>query len=258
MNDHYVGLFAAYGSMVVLTVFVSVLLTRKRTAEPIWPAQETVRLPRPWLDLGLFFVAVVGVIAVGQLYQRGLMLPTRGPAGWLLEAVNHAAIFAPILILLAIRRQGLGTVLLPGGRLWLRLAAGCGLALVAAGAYVLAGPSTVSDVAGAIADEARDGVLLGHAVQVFMEDLAIAALLVRLAAALRSGWAAGVCVAVLFSAAHIPAMLGSGDPVTATDFLHRGFDAAIGVIVMVGLIRTRDVLWLYPTHLLMDLTQFAA
>ena len=49
-------------------------------------------------------------------------------------------------------------------------------------------------------------------VQVFLEDLTIAILFVRLASAIGSRWAT-VIVAVLFAAGHIPAIVSQGDVV---------------------------------------------
>ncbi|MGP1273422.1 MAG: hypothetical protein ACTS22_08805 [Phycisphaerales bacterium] len=259
MGDHYTGLFAAYGTLVLLTL---ALVGRQRrgdgTRRGLWPACERVDLPRPWLDVGLFFVAAIGVITVGQLYMAGWLLPTAGPLGWLAEAANQALIFASIPLLLILRRQGPSTALLSGQKLGRRALAGVLLAAAAIGAYIAAAPATAGDVADAARAELADGRLLAHAVQVFMEDLAVAVLLVRLAAALRSEWAAGVGVALLFAGAHIPAMLAGGDLVEPVAYLHRGLDATIGVVVMVGLLKTRDLLWLFPTHLALDLTQFAA
>jgi hypothetical protein len=31
----------------------------------------------------------------------------------------------------------------------------------------------------------------------------------------------------------------------------------LGMIVMVGLLKTRDLLWLFPTHFALDMAQFA-
>jgi len=258
--DHYAGLFAAYGLLVVLTLLIHRVSRRSRRIETIWPAQDPVSLRHPWADVGFFVVAVAGVIGVGRLYQRGMLLPTPdSPAGAVSEAFNQFLIFAPIPLLLVMRRQGPETALLsPKRRPVRRLGAAVGLAAVAMLTYAAVTEHTLADVAGAFADEARSGRLPAHAVQVFMEDLAIGVLLVRLAAAVRSEWAAGVAVATLFAAAHIPAMLsGAAEGLEPAALTHLGLDALIGVIVMVGLLKTRDVLWLFPTHLTLDVMQFA-
>ncbi len=256
-NGHYLGLFAAYGTVVVLTLLIRLVFLKIPKLRPIWPAQGPIELRRPWLDFGLFFVAGIGVIAVGQLYQQNLLLPNTGPMGPAFEAINQGIIFLPIPLLLLIRRQGPRTALLPHGDLGRRVSASLVLATVAALVYVIATPASLTDFGLAFSREASEGRLAAHAVQVFMEDLAIAALLVRLTLVLRSEWGAGIAVACLFAAAHIPAMLGAEAPVEPVEWAHRGLDAAIGVIVMVGLLKTRDLLWLYPTHFVMDMAQFA-
>ncbi|HSJ16415.1 MAG TPA: CPBP family glutamic-type intramembrane protease [Longimicrobiales bacterium] len=107
------------------------------------------------------------------------------------------------------------------------------------------------------------GVLLGRIwryehvdemVQVFLEDLTIAILFVRLAAALGSGWAT-VIVAVLFAAGHIPTMVSQG----ATWLELGGLlgDVGLGVAVILVLQRSRDVVWFWCIHFCLDMTQFA-
>jgi len=257
ISAHYFGLFAAYGALVVATLAV-VRLTRGREGESargLWPATGAIELKRPWVDLGLFFVAVAAVIGVGQLYVNGMLLPETGPVFGLIEAVNQFLIFSPVLLLLLIRRQSLATALLPRGRVGLRLLAGFGLALVAALAYSLA-RRDFGVLVDAFAGEAGSAALGAHAVQVFMEDVAIAALLVRLSCAIRTEWGAGALVAALFAAGHLPAMLAGDDPVTGADIVALTMDFGIGLVVMIGLLRTRDVLWLFPTHFVMDVAQF--
>jgi len=254
--EHYYALFAGYGALVAATLALNHFFSRSKQSKPIWPAAGRPELKRPWTDLGLIFLAVIAVIGVGQLYTAGYLLPTSGELGPWAEALNQLIIFSPIPLLLLIRQQPPSTALLPMKRLPTRLAAGVGLALLAGVAYS-AVARDFALIPGAIADEAAAGRLPAHAVQVLMEDLAIAALLVRLAAAIRSEWAAGALVATLFAASHIPAMLSGGEALTSGDAVRLALDVAIGLIVMVGLLKSRDLLWLYPTHLLLDVAQFA-
>lgn len=255
LDTHYAGLFAAYTSLVVATLILGTLWRRSARGAPIWPACERIELDRPWLDVALLLVSIAGVIGVGQLYMRGLLLPSEGALGSVCEAINQALIFSPVALLLVVRRQGPRTAFLPMERFWTRGVAGLGLGVAAGIAYSTA-TLDPTGLLSSIGAEASSGRLPAHAVQVLMEDLVIAALLVRLAGALRSEWGAGVLVAMLFAAAHVPAMLAGEDPVGTREIVRLSMDALIGVVVMVGLVRTRDVLWLYPTHLLMDIAQF--
>jgi hypothetical protein len=90
--------------------------------------------------------------------------------------------------------------------------------------------------------------------QVGLEDLTIAILFVRLAqAAGRLG--ATLVVACLFAAGHIPAMLAQGASWLEVAGTLR--DAGLGVAVILVLQRSRDVLWFWPLHYCLDMTQFA-
>lgn len=256
MDTHYLGLFAAYSTFVAVTLFI----VRRRHppnghAATIWPATDQVLFARPWLELGLLLAAIIGIILVGQLYQAGYLLPNRAPFSPIAEMANQVLIFSPLLLLLLLRRQSLHTALLPSRRLGPRALSSLTLAALAAFAYSLA-VRDFGRIPDAMMAETELGRLPSHAVQVFLEDFAIAMLLVRLAAVLRSEWAAGLGVAALFPALHVPAMLSTGEGLSTANFANLGLDFAIGVVVMVGLLKTRDVLWLFPTHFLMDVAQF--
>ena len=95
---------------------------------------------------------------------------------------------------------------------------------------------------------------IDNMVQVFLEDLTIAILFVRLAAAIGARWAT-VVVACLFAAGHIPVMMAHG----FTWFEGAGLlrDAGLGVAVILVLQRSRDVVWFWFIHYCLDMTQFA-
>jgi hypothetical protein len=96
---------------------------------------------------------------------------------------------------------------------------------------------------------------LDEAVQVLLEDLVIAVLYVRIAAAMGQARAV-VLVAVLFAAGHIPTMLAQGASVTELASLF--LDTGLGVAVIMTLQRSRDILWFWVVHFSMDMLQFAA
>lgn len=91
-------------------------------------------------------------------------------------------------------------------------------------------------------------------VQVFLEDMSIAILLVRFQAAVGPAWAT-VTVGLLFAAAHAPAMITHG--ASPTELAHLIVDAALGVAVISVLRHSRDIVWLFLIHFCLDMTQFA-
>lgn len=219
---------------------------------PLWPAGSAPELVRPWRETAYAALSLVGVLLVGQMYVRGWLLEADGSLAPLLGAVNQVIIFGPFLAYLVIRRAPLDTVWLGAGRRPQRVLAGAVLALVAVLAYTV----VRADAAGfpaVVAGIFRYGHL-DEAVQVLLEDVVIAVLYVRLAAALGHGRAV-VLVAVLFAAGHIPAMVAGG--ATVGDLASLVLDAGLGVAVIVTLYRSRDILWFWGIHFAMDMLQFS-
>lgn len=245
-QEHYPTLVVAY------LVGLGGWLVAHRLAPRVWPREPVEGLARPWKEFWIALVGAMGVLAMGQLWMRGIRLPEQGAFGPVLGAINQALIFAPILLVLVLRRQSLATAWLPRGRIATRLLVGLVLASVTVTAYSLL----------------REGadppwVLLGRIwryehfdkmVQVLLEDLAIAMLFVRLAGAIDRSWAT-VIVACLFAAGHIPVMVSQGTTWFELSGLLR--DAALGVAVILVLQRSRDVVWFWCIHFCLDMTQFA-
>jgi len=215
----------------------------------MWPVRPHPDFRRPWLEVAVAFLGVAGVIATGQLWQHDLLLPETNAVFVML---NQIVIFSPILAVPLIRRQGPESAWIQKDRLWLRLLVGALLALAALTAYSLAtrAPSEI----GRVFTETYDPSRLKHVAQVLFEDIAIAIVLVRLGAAIRRPWIGVALVAVLFAAAHIPS-LAAGDATTQDYALLVG-DVVLGVIVLGSLYRTQDILWLWPVHATMDLSQW--
>lgn len=196
-------------------------------------------------------MGAAGVILVGQLWTRGLMLPARGTAAPLVEALNQILIFLPILLVPIVRRQGISTMLLPKDRVLTRMLVGLALAFLALTVYSAIRPGSRGplEMAAAI-------VRLQHvdeAVQVLMEDLAIGILLFRFSAAVSRRWVI-VLVAGLFVVGHVPALLSAGASVAELSSL--GLDFGLGLLLLGTILRSGDVLWFWPIHTVMDLTQF--
>ena len=223
-------------------------LLLNRAVPSLWPLAPSIELPRGWREFGWAMLGAAGVIAIGQLWSRGIRLPESSS---LLGAVNQLLIFAPILLVPAWRRHAPDTAWLPRPRLALRLSAGLALSVVAIAAYSWARHGS-----------APPWLLLARIwqprhvdelVQVLCEDVAIAIVFVRLASAIGSRGAT-IAVACLFAAGHIPAMLSSGASWPETAGLLR--DAALGTAVILVLQRSRDVTWFWLVHFSMDMLQF--
>lgn len=238
---HYYALLGAY-AVVSAIVWLTQLWVRPAFLGPV-----PVGTARPRLELALLLLAVVGVLGVGQLYTRHLLLDGRNPV---FEAANQILIFSPVLIALAFRKRPFSSGGLPPTR-WPALLFGLALALAALGVYLLVrgAPERYGELVQFVF--APDKAKL--AVQVLLEDIAIAALLLSLAAAVGPRIAIGV-VAALFAAAHIPAMLAAGASVDQLTSLLG--DTLLGVVMLGAVLRTRSVWWLFPVHFVMDMTQF--
>ena len=243
MGPDYLGLVAGYGA--AAAVFWALFLTVK----PSFLLHEPPTIRRPWLELGLLALGVAGVIGVGQLYVRHMLLPEEGE---LYQSANQVLIFLPALAVLAFARDVWRKNFMPLG---MGLAGGLGLGIVLAlvaftvfiaatrgiGAWPEAGQQVAS----------IDNISI--AVQVLLEDILIAALAARLTAATNM-WIAIVVAASLFAAAHVPAMLAEGASVDELSSLL--LDTGLGVMVIGAIIRSRSIWWFWPIHTVMDLTQF--
>jgi hypothetical protein len=245
--SHRYALLVAY----LITLLCWDRIARRRAT--LWPAREEISFARPWLEIACFAVTLVAVLAIGQLYQRHWLLPTAGSAGPVFEALNQILIFGPVLALPAIRRQGWDSAWLPLDRVWLRILIGIILSLIALLVFtsVRSGSAPWIDVIRHVYHPKN----LGHLVQVFCEDVAIAILFVRMRAAIGLTKSI-ITVAVLFAAAHIPAMLVA--QVGLAEILGLVADAGLGIVVLYFLQRSADVWWFWWVHFVMDMMQFYA
>jgi len=91
------------------------------------------------------------------------------------------------------------------------------------------------------------------AVQVLLEDLAIAVIFVRLAAAMSPRWAI-LLVAALFAAGPLPTLIATGASAREMVGLFREF--GLGLLVIGTLWRGADIAWFWPVHFALDMTQF--
>jgi hypothetical protein len=240
----------------LLVAYLLVLLCWDRIARrnaTLWPSRDEMFFARPWIEVVFFAVALLAVLAIGQLYQRHWLLPTDGAAGQVFEAINQILIFSPVLALPAIRRHGWESAWLPLDRVWLRMLFGVILSAIAILVF-----TSVRSGSAPFVDVIRDvyhAKNLGNFAQVFCEDVAIAILFVRMRAAMGL-MRSLIIVAVLFAAAHIPAMLSA--PIGVDEVLGLIADAGLTIVVLYFLQRSADVWWFCWVHFTMDMMQFYA
>jgi hypothetical protein len=245
-QEHYAPLVIAY------MAGLGGWLVASRVMPQVWSQDPVEGFAHPWKEFGIALVGAVGILAMGQLWIRGIRLPEQGVLGPVLGAIDQVLIFTPILLVIVIRRQSWATAWLPRQRIAMRLLVGLVLATLAVATYSLLR-----------AEADAPWVMLGRIwryehfdemVQVFLEDLTIAILFVRLAGALGSRWSTAI-VALLFAAGHIPAMVSGGATWLEVGGLLR--DVGLGVAVILVLQRSRDVVWFWCIHFCLDMTQFA-
>lgn len=218
---------------------------------PLWRDAQRPQFAHPWREVGIVLLAVVGTLLLGQLWVRGIRLNISGrwePVG---ESINQIIIFAPVIAVPILRRQGWASAWIRLDRIAVRLAIGLALALVALLLYSTLERGAVSwpDAVRGVFAPSRAHV----AVQVLLEDGAIAILFVRLAAA-TGPRAAILIVAALFAAGHIPSMIASGN--TAGELVALLRDAGLAVLVVGTAWRSADIAWVWPVHYALDMTQF--
>ncbi|UCD56250.1 MAG: hypothetical protein JSV16_10470 [Candidatus Hydrogenedentota bacterium] len=226
-------------------------LLASRLLPRVWPSERIETIARPWKEFGIALLGACGILIMGQLWTRGIRLPEQGPTGPLLGSINQFLIFAPILLVMAVRRQPWTSAWLPGARVSTRVLVGLVLAGLAVTAYSLMRDS--ADAPWVLFGRIWAYGHIDEMVQVFLEDLTIAILFVRLAGAIGKLWAT-VVVAFLFAAGHIPAMVSQG--VTLSELTGLIRDAGLGVMVILVLQRSRDVVWFWCIHFCLDMTQF--
>lgn len=246
--EHHYALLAGYASALAGWTLATRLLPS------LWPRREPPTFARPWHEIGFALIAVAGVLGVGQLYVRGWLLPAvEGRSGVALDAVNQVVIFAPLFLLLLVRRQPLETAWLPGDRIWARVGIGLLLALLAVLVFSVTRSGSRSWLE--LLPDVYHPRNLSHLVQVLCEDVAIAILFVRFRAALGTASTIGI-VAGLFALGHVPALLAGG--ATLDECARLVLDAGLAVLVLCVLQRSADVWWFWCVHFAMDMMQFHA
>jgi hypothetical protein len=249
-SSYYIALTCGYS----VALFGWGLLRAWKPA--LWNSGPEYHFSHPWWDTLWAFVAAIATIAIGQLYSGGLLIPKGSISGVVLtEALNQSIIFSPFIALLLLRRQPLSTAWLPSHHLPVRIAIGMGLALLAVLGFVLM-RGQLGEF-GTILGSVYHPKNVGYAVQIFLEELAIAVVFVRFRAAVGKKWFLGVLISVafLFSVSHYPAKIGEGLSFLAAtrDVI---IDGALVSAVVYVLQRSKDIVWFWWIHFAMDMMQF--
>jgi len=242
-ETHYPALVVSYGAGVAAWSAASYRIPS------LWPVEGEAWAPsKRWTALGQMMLAIIGVVVVGQLFTAGRLVPGTGP---LIGSLNQILIFSPVLLLVALPGNGPSSAWLTRDRIGWRLGCGIVTGVVAVSTYALVrqGTETPWSILAGIWHPPN----LDEAVQVLLEDVAIAALFIRVAA-LMGKHRAVILVAVLFAAGHIPPLLAGGAPLEELTGLL--LDAGLGVALISVLQYSRDILWFWMLHFHMDMTQF--
>jgi hypothetical protein len=224
-----------------------VIVTRLRPK--LWPTAPGLKSDRPWLDLALAAVAVIAILALGQSYRAGYLLHSGAPAlGPLAYTLNQLIIFAPIVIVLAIRGQGPATVFLSPAALPMKLITGLLLGIAAVAIY-LGASGRLGDLPAVLLESVRPQSL-ERFLPVFLEGVALAFVFVRVR------WTFGTAAAllipsVLFAISHIPRQLESHLPIEHIA-LYFALNTLLPVAILYVVSLSADVIWLGIVHYLMD------
>jgi hypothetical protein len=246
-GDHYWGLMVGYATAMCAWA------AQSRVCRRLWPASAGPTFARPGIELGFAGLALLGIILLGMLYGAGICLPSRGPLGPVLESLNHIIIFSPMIAMLFWRKQSAASAWLPTDRVRTRLAVGVISAIAGLAMFSLV--RTGADPFWQVLPRLVRYNHLPHFVQVFLEDVSIAVLFVRLSALLRREWLLAIIVGGLFSAAHAPTLFVQGVGLSEMGYLLADFVLGTGIVFVLQ--RSRDIWWFFPVHFVMDMTQFS-
>lgn len=204
---------------------------------------------RPWLDIFIAVLVVAGIFALGQAYRAGWLLP-ESSRRWnpLIFNLNALIWYLPLFVGLLARRQPTSTIYLRPAGLHKKIFAGVAIAAASVAAY-LAVMGQLPNY-GQVLQGTFERRSLQHALPVFLEGAVIAYVFVRLRW-LGGTWLAILLPSLLFAAAHIPRGLAAGQPV-AHIAAYFALTGGITVIVLLTLIRSRDIVWLGIVHYVMD------
>lgn len=243
MTEHYIALIPAYGTAAVLWFLISLIF------KTLWNDEVITEFKKPWLEFVFAIIAVLMILGIGQLYMRAMLIPNNGNN--YIDALNQFLIFSPTILLILIRNQSTETIWLPQSKILLRIAIGLFIALISLFIYWLIRKNAAGYVS--IISNTYNPKNISHLVQVFMEDITIALVFVRLSAWIGRKWAIGI-VALLFAAGHIPSLLSSG--ASTIDISSLFIDIFIAVVILSAVSKSKDIWWFFMVHFALDMSQY--
>ena len=215
-----------------------------------WQITSIQTPQKPWIDLVLAVVAAIAILAIGQLYSAGYLIPRTGSktVDLFIWPLNNVLIFSPILITLFIRKQSLNTVFISSHHMVRKL--GFGILAATVGTLLFVGLRNEWGRLIEISSHSIQPKTLSNFLAIFFENVAVAFLFVRLKWVVGIKWAIAI-PAVLFAFAHIPGSIAEGDPWShiLTFFLLTG---SLTTVILYTAYRSRDIIWLGVVHYVMD------
>ncbi|MEO9485630.1 MAG: CPBP family glutamic-type intramembrane protease [Ekhidna sp.] len=215
-----------------------------------WDIEPIKSSDKPRMDFILGMAAAIAILAIGQLFSAGYLIPTSQNelVNLLIWPLNNVIIFSPIAAALILRSQSAQTVFLSTKNMGLKLL--FGLASSVLGIFIFLVIRGELQRIGEIATHAIELETLSNFPAIFFENVAVAFLFVRLKWAVGIKWAIGI-PAVLFALAHVPGSIAEGDPIghIITFFVLTG---SLTTVILYTAYRSRDIFWLGIVHYLMD------
>ncbi|MBN2777387.1 MAG: hypothetical protein JXR36_07080 [Bacteroidales bacterium] len=243
MTAHYIALIPAYATAAGLWFLIS------RFLKTLWNNEVTTESKKPWLEFVYAIIAVIMILGIGQLYIRAMLIPNMGNN--YIDAINQFLIFSPTILLITIRKQSIETIWLPKSKILLRIAIGLVIALCSLFIYWIIRRNAAGYVS--ILSDTYNPKNISHLVQVFMEDITIALVFVRLSAWIGRKWTIGL-VALLFATGHIPSLISSGASTVELSSLF--IDTFIAIVILSAVSKSKDVWWFFMVHFALDMSQY--
>ncbi|MCE7993963.1 MAG: hypothetical protein HEP71_18385 [Roseivirga sp.] len=240
----FLAIVLAYGSA------CGIWLALNKYYPAFWPSVSITQPEARYKDILPTILAVVGILAIGQIYQQGWLIPEPkneylASGSWIL---NNVLIFSPVFIVLYFRKQSVNTVFLSVKKVAVKILFGLGVSVVAMYLFYLMSGSEKAFYQ-VFADSAQLSRLRNFPA-VFLEGVAVAFLFVRLSWTIGLKWAI-IIPSVLFGLSHLATWSESGDWFTLVlpYFL---VTTSTTMLVLYTTHKSKDIIWLGIIHFLMN------